>query len=68
MDNNPFLTLTKEIQNLLDKDFSFQNYEILTKKITNLDNLMKEDKYNKYTDIYENIHEQYGNYRWINYL
>ena len=68
MDNNPFLILSKEIQNLLDKDFSLQNFEILTKKITDLDDLIKDEKYNIYTDIYENIYEQYGNYRWVNYM
>ena len=68
MIDSEFLTLVKEINDLLNKDFSFKNFEILTGKITKLDTLIKEDENTKYSNIYEDIHMKFGNYRWVNYL
>lgn len=68
MNENEFLIISKTIDDLLKKDFTFQNFEILTGKMTELDTLIKNENYSKYKDIYEDLHRKYGNYRWINYL
>ena len=66
-DKEQWKILVDDIKYLLEKEYSFENMCIMTKKITTLDFIIKNDLFsNDLRKEYEEIHEKYGKYRWIN--
>lgn len=64
---NLYTTKTREI---IREEYSPYNLKILSEYLTTLDTLMRKYFYNEEWDNevkqYEEIHTEYGNYRWIN--
>ena len=62
-----FYRLQRQAEDLLQKEYSFEQLKLLTEIMTSLDTIMKENILSKkYSVEYERIHEKYGEYRWKN--
>lgn len=62
-----FYSYVKKAQDLLEKDCSLDEFELLTEIMTSLDTIMKENiSSEKFLVDYERIHQKYGEYRWKN--
>jgi len=62
-----FHRLQRQTEDLLQKEYSLEQFKLLTEIITSLDTIMKDNILSeKYLLDYERIHQRYGEYRWKN--